>query len=83
MSYHQFIDYDTDSMYGSFEVWEQSPAKAAYAARAIAAGADPESVGPDQSGFYWWPCWPGCVPDGFWTGPFDSVEAAIDNARHD
>ena len=33
------------------------------------------------SGWYWWPCFPGCLPDGDPIGPFDYEQEAIDNAR--
>ena len=32
------------------------------------------------AGWYWWACQPGCLPDGEAQGPFDSVEAARDDA---
>lgn len=32
-------------------------------------------------GWYWWACWPGCLPDGDPTGPFASSTAAWRDAR--
>lgn len=32
-------------------------------------------------GHYWWPCFPGCLPDGDPIGPFLSEVAAIQDAR--
>lgn len=32
-------------------------------------------------GYYYWSCFPGCMPDGEPNGPFDSEEAAMDDAR--
>ena len=32
-------------------------------------------------GFYWWPCYPGCLPDGEPSGPFETEEEALENAR--
>ncbi len=32
-------------------------------------------------GYYWWPCSPGCLPDGDPIGPFDTEQEAIDDAR--
>jgi hypothetical protein len=30
-------------------------------------------------GFYWWPCFPGCLPDSEPVGPFDSeFECLVD-----
>lgn len=34
-------------------------------------------------GWYWWPCFPGCLPDGDPTGPFDTEDEAIADARSD
>lgn len=31
--------------------------------------------------WYWWPCFPGCLPDSDPIGPFDSEDAAIADAR--
>jgi len=50
-----------------------------------------ESVGPlaglvwkyegKQPGYYWWPCFPGCLPDSEPTGPFGTQEEALQNAQ--
>ena len=32
-------------------------------------------------GWFWWPCLPGCLPDGLPSGPFPSERAALDDAR--
>ena len=34
-------------------------------------------------GWYWWPCFPGCLPDGGPTGPFDTEAEALADARED
>lgn len=31
--------------------------------------------------WYWWPCFPGCLPDGEETGPFTTEQEAIDDAQ--
>lgn len=36
---------------------------------------------PFPTGFYWWPCLPGCLPDGDAIGPFETEEEAIEYAR--
>jgi hypothetical protein len=36
-----------------------------------------------EPGWYWWPCFPGCLPDGDPMGPFDSEEEALADARGD
>lgn len=32
-------------------------------------------------GFYWWACFPGCLPDGEPVGPFNSSKEAYEDAR--
>jgi hypothetical protein len=36
-----------------------------------------------KAGFYYWPCYPGCLPDGDPVGPFDSEQEAIKHLRED
>lgn len=43
-------------------------------------GFDPEN-GPSEPGWYWWACFPGCMPDGDASGPFDTEDAALADAR--
>uniref|UniRef100_A0A6H1ZAP2 Uncharacterized protein n=1 Tax=viral metagenome TaxID=1070528 RepID=A0A6H1ZAP2_9ZZZZ len=33
------------------------------------------------SGWYWWTCFPGCLPDGDPDGPYDTEEEALDAAQ--
>lgn len=33
------------------------------------------------SGWYWWSCFPGCLPDGEPMGPFDTEEEVIADAQ--
>lgn len=40
-----------------------------------------EEQGTIVPGFYWWPCFPGCLPDGSPIGPFDTEQQAIDDAQ--
>ena len=42
---------------------------------------DPESGEKWGEGFYWWVCFPGCMPENEPTGPFKTEQEAIDNAR--
>lgn len=35
-----------------------------------------------EAGYYWWACFPGCLPDGEPMGPFDSEDAALEDARN-
>jgi hypothetical protein len=36
--------------------------------------------GDGTPGWYWWPCFPGCLPDADPTGPFDSYDEARDDS---
>ena len=33
------------------------------------------------SGWYWWACMPGCLPDGDPIGPFNTEQLAIDDGQ--
>ena len=39
--------------------------------------------GTAEPGWYWWSCFPGCLPDSEPTGPFNTEQEAIDNAQSD
>lgn len=34
-----------------------------------------------NSGWFWWACFPGCMPDGEACGPFASEDEALENAH--
>ena len=34
-----------------------------------------------EPGWYWWPCFPGCLPDGEAIGPFETEEEALADAQ--
>jgi hypothetical protein len=36
---------------------------------------------PLEPGWYWWSCFPGCLPDGEPSGPFASEEEALADAQ--
>lgn len=66
--YHQFKDGNGVS-HGSCEIfWDDCdmPEAGSY---------DMEGNAPTP-GWYWWPCFPGCMPDGEAIGPFETSEAA-------
>ena len=44
-----------------------------------AVGTDP--IATDLVGWYWWSCFPGCLPDGEPNGPFATEAEAIANAQ--
>lgn len=33
-----------------------------------------------EPGWYWWPCFPGCLPDGDAVGPFQTERDAVEDA---
>lgn len=35
-----------------------------------------------EAGWYWWSCFPGCLPDGDPTGPFATEEEALADAQN-
>ena len=39
---------------------------------------EPEDI---RTGWFWWTCFPGCLPDSEPFGPFTSEQAAIDDAQ--
>jgi hypothetical protein len=36
---------------------------------------------PDLEGWYWAACFPGCIPDSDFSGPFNTYEEAVEAAR--
>lgn len=36
---------------------------------------------PLEAGWYWWTCFPGCLPDSEPMGPFATEQEALDDAR--
>jgi hypothetical protein len=48
-------------------------------------GTDEEQVDeegePLKEGWYWWSCFPGCLPDSDACGPFETEEEALADAR--
>ncbi len=41
-------------------------------------GAAGDGEEPGEVGWYYWPCFPGCLPDGPAVGPFNTENEAID-----
>lgn len=69
--YHQFHNEDGET-YGSFEVfWVEGSATRWW---------DDELDEPMRPGWYWWACFPGCVPDGEPSGPFANSRDAMYDA---
>ena len=39
--------------------------------------------GPELAGWYWWTCFPGCLPDSEPVGPFATEDEALADAQQD
>ena len=71
--YHEFHAEETQEPYGSFEVfWHDG----GYIETADDPGVD---ILP-RAGWYWWACFPGCLPDGDPSGPFATSRDALEDA---
>ena len=73
MSYHKFLSEDGKDEYGSFEVFYMNER----ALRVYEWGSD------YTPGWYWWACFPGCLPDGDAQGPYATEDEAIEAARNE
>lgn len=83
MSYHQFtldMQEGIENEFGSFEVFYVSPMLAYYNCQNADHG-DEFTI--YEFGWYWWACFPGCLPDSEAYGPFDTEADAIKDARGD
>ena len=70
--YHSFTDYESKEPYGSFEVfWYDAEDE----------DIDAYMENKASSGWYWWSCFAGCLPDGEKVGPFASSEQAYNDAN--
>jgi len=67
VSYHQFQT-ETGECFGGFEVFQVMHYDSIELELA--------------SGFYWWACFPGCLPDGDPCGPFFTEAEAIADAQN-
>ena len=76
--YHQFSGHEEDQTHGSFEVFYDDAAVNEH-------DGEPRNFGPDgdpvKPGWYWWACFPGCIPDGDPAGPFATSTEAFDDAQ--
>ena len=75
--YQAFKDEDSGESYGSFEVFYQTQ-------QAVALMNEGRETWDDhkyEPGWYWWACFPGCLPDGDPSGPFATEDEALSNAQ--
>jgi hypothetical protein len=81
MTYYQFEPTEGDP-FGSFEVFYTGVGECTDLAKIeIAAAVPAEDRITYQPGWYWWACFPGCMPDGDPEGPFQSEDAAVEAAN--
>lgn len=73
--YHQFQSDGVE--YGSFEVFPHDGKDT------VTFDDGSQSHFGMTTGWYWWACFPGCLPDGEPSGPFDSEKDAINDARQE
>ena len=66
MPYYQFTG--PDGPYGSFETFHTDDNPTPF-------------DDPAEPGWYWWSCFPGCLPDDGAFGPFVSEQEAIQDAQ--
>ena len=64
MAYHKFLDEYTQQPYGMCEVFYVAP----------------NDKDQQEPGWYWWACFPGCMPDSDPFGPFESEDEACEDA---
>jgi len=67
--YHQFVAEDGER-YGSFEVFWLDDVDD-----------DADASAPMCGGWFWWPCFAGCLPEHGPIGPFASSREAMQDAR--
>ena len=80
--YHQFHADETQDAYGSFEVFWFSGDKdsAEFSSLVVEWDAELGELVTMAAGWYWWACFPGCLPDGDPMGPFASSQQAHEDA---
>lgn len=74
---------------GTFEVGSESEnargfcpsCNRATCVHALIFGDDSGVVQTDRVGWFWWTCFPGCLPDSEPNGPFDTEAEALADAR--
>lgn len=76
-------EYESDSnALPNFEVWYVSQSEAPTFA-VTWCDLDDKFNPADYVGWYYWACFPGCLPDSDPVGPFETEDAAIADLRED
>ena len=80
MAYYQFRSEDSTEGYGSCEVFFMDNHDCCDWAKSWMAAGKPS---PDwlRPGWYWFACFPGCMPDGDPSGPFETEALAMADAE--
>ena len=85
MSYYQFQDEDGNE-YGSYETFYADQAQIDEWRKNSLESEDltaEEAAETWEPGWYWWSCFPGCLPESDWpNGPFESEDDAIADATN-
>ena len=83
--YHSFTDHESKEPYGSFEVFwhggEVIDSMGYFFAPSDYTQPLDTALSIETSGWYWWSCFAGCLPDGEKVGPFASSEQAYNDAN--
>ena len=77
--FHQFHAEETQEPHGSFEVFWHDGGPMIEQEDDQPLHFDDWGAEPHE-GWYWWPCFPGCLPDGDPSGPFASSRQAHEDA---
>jgi hypothetical protein len=77
MPYYPFIN-ENGEKYGSFEIFYHDKVTPDFVTNPEAPEEEQE---PAPIGWYWWSCFPGCLPDSSPNGPFATEEEAINSAQ--
>lgn len=83
MAYHAFVSED-GTRAGSFETFYADDLECHGCGDCESSNPAHRSEEPGHvlpAGWYWWACFPGCMPDGDPSGPFETEEEAIEDAN--
>lgn len=82
--YHQFHAEETQEPYGSLEVFHATLFECngcgfqTFAKEGVCC--EDERWNKVSEGWFWWACFPGCMPDGDFAGPFATSRQALEDA---
>jgi hypothetical protein len=78
--YHPFHDEDSQEPYGSLEVFWNDGTEGNDNCANQQRGGQHDYRDSQGAGWYWWACFPGCLPDGDASGPFANSRQALEDA---